>query len=53
MEAKDKESSLHLFPGASKEPNDSQMEKLKQVGAKIKVRWTPEEIGDSDWRAGW
>ena len=29
------------------------MEKLKQVGAKIRVRWTPEEIGDSGRRVGW
>ena len=52
-EAKDRESSLHLFPGASNKTNDSQMEKLKQVGAKIRVRWTPEEIGDSGRRVGW
>ncbi len=24
-----------------------------EVGAKIKVKWTPEELGDSGWRPGW
>ena len=24
-----------------------------EVGAKVKVRWTVEEIGDSGWRPGW
>ena len=28
-------------------------ERLSQVGAKVKVKWTAEEIGDSGWRAGW
>ena len=23
------------------------------MGAKVKVRWTSEEIGDSGWRPGW
>ena len=28
-------------------------EKLCQVGAKVKIKWTVEEIGDSGWRSGW
>lgn len=28
-------------------------ENLKEVGAKVKVKWTEEEIGDSGWRVGW
>ena len=28
-------------------------EQLCQVGAKVKIRWTVEEIGDAGWRAGW
>ena len=26
---------------------------ITQVGAKVKIRWTSEEIGDSGWRPGW
>lgn len=25
----------------------------EEVGAKVKVKWTVEEIGDSGWRPGW
>lgn len=28
-------------------------EQIKEVGAKIKVKWSAEEIGDSGWQAGW
>ena len=31
----------------------SDLEKLKEVGAKVKVKWTVDEIGDSGWRPGW
>lgn len=49
-EAKDKESPLGQV---STKHDDSQVEMLKQVEAKVKVRWTSEEIGDSGWRPGW
>ena len=28
-------------------------EQMTQVGAKHKVKWTKEEVGDSGWRLGW
>ena len=28
-------------------------EEMKQVGAKVKIKWTADEIGDSGWRCGW
>lgn len=31
----------------------SDYEKFKEVGAKVKVKWTMEEIGDFGWRTGW
>ena len=31
----------------------NEKEKLCQVGAKVKVQWTKEEIGDSGWKPGW
>ena len=28
------------------------MQQIKEVGAKIKVKWTSEEVGDSGWKPG-
>lgn len=27
--------------------------KVTQTGAKVKVHWTKDEVGDSGWKAGW
>ncbi len=32
---------------------DQVKEQIKQVGARIKVKWTNEELGDSGWKPGW
>lgn len=32
---------------------DSLIQQISQVGAKIKVLWTAEEVTDSGWRPGW
>ena len=32
---------------------DTGSEDFFEVGARVKVRWTKEEIGDSGWRCGW
>ena len=29
------------------------MEQFYEVGTRVKVKWTREEIGDSNWRPGW
>ena len=29
------------------------MKQIKETGARIKVKWSSEEIGDSGWQAGW
>lgn len=31
----------------------SEIEEFHEVGCKVKVRWSKEEIGDSGWRSGW
>lgn len=31
----------------------SELEQFYEIGAKVKVKWTREEIGDSNWRPGW
>ena len=28
-------------------------EEIKQVGAKVMVKWNADELGDSGWRCGW
>ena len=28
-------------------------EKMSQVGARVKIKWTAEDIGNSGWRPGW
>ena len=33
--------------------NGDKMEQFYEVGARVKVKWTREEIGDSNWRPGW
>ena len=34
-------------------PEQSDYEKYFEVGTKLTVKWTAEEIGDSGWRPGW
>lgn len=33
--------------------NGDEMKQFYEVGARVKVKWTREEIGDSNWRPGW
>jgi len=33
--------------------NGDETEQFYEVGAKVSVKWTKEEIGDTNWRAGW
>ena len=33
--------------------DDDLREKFAQIGSKIKIQWTKEEIGDSGWKPGW
>ena len=33
--------------------HSSLKEKISQVGAKVKIKWTVDEVGDSGWRPGW
>ena len=30
-----------------------EVEQMKEVGARVKVKWNKEEVGDSGWRPGW
>ena len=30
-----------------------ELEQFYEVGARIKVKWSKEEIGDTNWRPGW
>ena len=32
---------------------DTTKERITQVGSKIKVKWTAEEVKGSGWKAGW
>ena len=32
---------------------DNNEELMCQTGARVKVRWTKEDVGDSGWRPGW
>ena len=34
-------------------PATSLHEKITEVGTYIKVKWSKEQIGDSDWHPGW
>jgi len=35
------------------EDNDSLKGQITQVGARVKVKWSTEEIGDLGWKCGW
>ena len=50
-EENDQGTLLHLTGN----PNDCVdcHDQICQIGSKVKVKWTIEEIGDSGWRAGW
>ena len=32
---------------------DSTREQISQIGSKVKVKWSKDEVGDSGWRPGW
>ena len=51
-EEKDNRGTVHLVTGVPMS-HSSLKEKLSQVGAKVKIKWTLDEIGDSGWRPGW
>jgi hypothetical protein len=38
--------------GTQNQP-ETDHEEYFSIGAKIKIRWTKDEIGDSGWRSGW
>lgn len=52
---KDKHTSLHRVQqqAATNSLSPTLKEKIKQIGAKIKIMWEAEEISDSGWRPGW
>ncbi len=51
-EEKDRSNTVHLVTGKPT-TEISLKEKISQVGAKVKIKWTVEEIGDSGWKPGW
>ena len=42
-----------LEEGTIRISNGDEIEQFYEVGARISVRWTRAEIGDTNWRAGW
>ena len=40
-------------PKAKKPQGDATQEQIKEIGAKVKIYWTANEIGDSGWKPGW
>lgn len=42
-----------LEEGSMRITDGDEMEQFYEVGAKGSVKWTREEIGDTNWRAGW
>ena len=42
-----------LEEGTIRISNGDEMEQFYEVGAKVSVKWTKEEIGDTNRRAGW
>ena len=32
---------------------DSTREQISQIGSKVKIKWSKDEVGDSGWRLGW
>jgi len=42
-----------LEEGMIKIYDGDEIEQFYEVGARIKVKWTKEEIGDTNWRPGW
>ena len=42
-----------LEEGTIRITNGDEIEQFYEVGAKVSVKWTKEEIPDTNWRAGW
>ena len=52
--ARDKLSTINLVKAPQvPEDNDSLKGQITQVGARVKVNWSAEEIGDLGWKCGW
>jgi len=52
--ARDKSSTINLVKAPQlPEDNDSLKEQITQVGARVKVKWNAEKIGDLGWKRGW
>ena len=51
-EEKDQNNTVRLVAGVPMS-HSSLKEKISQVGAKVKIKWTVDEVGDSGWRPGW
>ena len=49
-EEKDSNSTVAL---SQPQHHTSLKEKMSQIGARVKIKWTANEIGDSGWRPGW
>ena len=55
-EERDRHSTVQLVQckGSSVSASEDQLrEQISQIGCKVKIRWTKEEIGDTGWKAGW
>ena len=49
--ARDKSSTINLVKAPQlPEDNDPLKEQITQIGARVKVKWSAEEIGDSGWK---
>ena len=49
--AKGKSSTINLVKAPQlPEDNDPLKEQITQIGARVKVKWSAEEIGDSGWK---
>lgn len=42
-----------LQKGWIKIDDRDEIEQFYEIGARIKIKWSKEEIGDTDWRPGW
>ncbi len=55
--AKDKSNTVNFVvspsPMGTTDDGDALKEQIANVGARVKVKWTPEQIGDSGWKPGW
>ena len=52
-EEQDQSTTVQLVQCNSGTADSAKREQISQIGSKVKIKWSKDEVGDSGWRPGW